>query len=223
VSQQLEVKAPDVAPLKAQASVLVDRAKAMTVTSHAEYRAAGIFLVDVARLEKEVNELFEEPVKQAHSVHKFLTGLRGKLLEIPAAAKQLVKGKVAQFEIAEERRIREEQARREAEEKAKQENALQAEALQLEAAGEHEAAEQVISTPVVAPVIEIERARADGISSRKRYTFRVLDASKLDRKFLVPDEQKIRQLVNSLGLDAVSVLGEGSVEILEDRIVSVRA
>lgn len=220
---QHEIKVPDVSVIRTESSALVAEARALRVTSHEEYAVAGEFIQRCARLRKNVVELFAEPTAAADKLHKFLTGLRGQLCAVPDEARAIAEAPMKSFLREEERRRREEQARREAEEKAKQEDALQDEALELEAGGQHEAAEQVISTPVVAPVIDIARPKADGVSHRKCFTFRVLDASKLDRKFLMADEKKIRQTVNALGLDAAGVVGEGAIEILEDLNLSARA
>jgi hypothetical protein len=214
---------PDIVPLQASSSALVLRAKSTPVVSAETYTAAGEVLRSIAGLRKAIVAAFEEPKKKAFDAHRSISKLESDLLAGPAEAERILKRSMGDFQIADGRRRREEELRLQAEDKKRQEDALLAEAERFENAGEHDAAEQLVSTPVVAPVIKIDAPRAEGISGRRKFTFRILDASKLDRKFLIPNETAIRQLVNSLGLDAVSVLGEGSVEILEDRIVSVRA
>jgi hypothetical protein len=62
---------------------------------------------------------------------------------------------------------------------------------------------------------------AAGISTRKSFTYRIVDASKIDRRFLIPDEVSIRKLVRAMGPDAAAIVG--GIEVIEERIVSARA
>ena len=51
---------------------------------------------------------------------------------------------------------------------------------------------------VVAPVIDRAPPKVPGISTREVWSFEITDASALPREYLMPDEQKIRRVVQAL-------------------------
>jgi len=128
-----------------------------------------------------VEALFDEPTSAANKVHKFLTGMRGKLLKPAQEAVTHLRKEVQgyrdskeQERLAEERRLqaqRDEEARREAE--AKRQSEL-AEAMPWEQ-------EEVESKPLEAFVEHRERIalaphQIDGVSTRKSpWTYEVTD------------------------------------------------
>ena len=75
---------------------------------------------------------------------------------------------------------------------------------------------------VAAPVVQAEAPKVAGVSSRKAWKFEIVDASKVNPLFLMPDTVKIGRQVTALGRDAQDVVGEG-VRIYEDTIVSSRS
>lgn len=68
---------------------------------------------------------------------------------------------------------------------------------------------QLREAMIVAPVIDRETPKVAGISFREVWKFEILDPSKINRAFLVPDEQKMRRQVQALKGDAAGVIGEG--------------
>lgn len=107
------------------------------------------------------------------------------------------------------------EAQRKADEKAAEER-RQAEAARaagdLAAAAKHEqkaerveerAAErietlQTVAASVVAPVLERETPKVKGVSGRRVWKFRIRDASKLPREYLLPDEKRIGAVVRAM-------------------------
>jgi len=216
----MAIEIPDTSRIEAEGIVLLAQASELTIRSHEEYEQAGESLSRVARLVRKIKELFAEPKKKAHEAHKAITKLEATLLETPEAAERRFKSAMGTYQQAEERRIRQEQARITQELKREEEDRRIAEAETLTAAGQPEAAEAILSAMVVAPVVEIARPAAQGVSTRRKWTFRIVDESQINRAYLMPDEVKIRKMVNALGPDAAAVVG--GIEVLEDRIVSVR-
>ena len=75
----------------------------------------------------------------------------------------------------------------------------------------------------IVPVV-IEDASAQKVAGsirRKNWTYKVTDASKVDRRFLMLDETKIGKTVRSLGKDAEELVGGISVE--EDHNIGIKA
>jgi hypothetical protein len=120
---------------------------------------------------------------------------------------------------AEQERIRQEEEARIRRELAKQEEEarLQA-AIEAEKAGHKAEAEEILSEPVpVSPVILPKTTpKVEGISSREVWKFRIVDATKIPREYMVPDEVGIGSVVRSTK-GKVQIPG---VEIYKESVVS---
>lgn len=208
------------APLRQQGNELVERAKAVKITDSASYEAAVAELRRDVNLKRAIQEAFKDPKKKADEAHSAICKLEKTLLGPPTDAETLIKREVGRWEDAERRRRMQEEARIADELRKREEDERLRQAETLSDAGHKEEAEALISQPVVAPVVEIQHERPAGISTRGKWTFKILDESKIDRRFLMPDEKKIRQTVTALGPDAVDVVG--GIEVLKDTIVAVR-
>lgn len=226
--QQPEVIPPPEAPgLKQEGLTLIDRAKLVTITDDPSYQVACAGLVRVAGLKKNIDRAFDGtdaepgPQKLAHRAWQAISKLHQDLLAYPVEAERLYKGAIARYQSEQMRIRREEQTRIEQELRKREEDRRMAEAEALAAGGQQEAAEELLDQPVFAPVVELAAPSAPGVSSRKHYSFRIVDPSKINRDYLVPDETKIRKIVNALGLDAMQLVG--GIEVIEDQIVAVRA
>lgn len=105
--------------------------------------------------------------------------------------------------------------RRRAEEEAAAGRAAEAAKLAAKADSKVERAEaradalELQAASVVAPVIQREAPKVAGIAKRTVWLFEVTDPAKVNPAFTIPDEKKIRKLVNSLGADAAPLLGDG--------------
>lgn len=79
--------------------------------------------------------------------------------------------------------------------------AARAAATETKAAEKAEALEQRAAS-VVAPVVHRETPKVAGLKTREVFKFEIVDAGLLPREYLVPDEQRIRKVVNALKMDA---------------------
>ncbi len=62
---------------------------------------------------------------------------------------------------------------------------------------------------VVAPIAQREVPKVAGLATREVWRFEILDASKINPLWLMPDEAKIRKTVNALKGDAAAAIGSG--------------
>ncbi len=219
---QPEINLPETAALQREALVLVREAEGITIASDQEYQWAGAYLVRVATIQKNIVAAFKDAKEKAFTAHRAITKLEADLLAQPVKAGQIVKAALGRYQQEQERVRREQQARLQEKLVRQQEDQRIAEAEALSSAGHQVEAEALLDAPVLAPVVEMERPAAAGVSTRKAFRFRVIDVAKINPEFLIPDETKIRKTVNALGADAVKVVGAG-IEVYEDRIVAVRA
>ncbi len=219
---------PQTETFEAEGRALVATVRALTISSHEDYERAGAQLVDIARKKRAIEDAFAGPKKSAFDTHKKITmletdrpvvGCNGE--QLPREAERVLKSAMSTFAEA-ERRIRAEREREiDAELRRQAEDDVLAEAEALAGQGESVAAEALLERPVVAPVVQLARPKAAGISERKRFVFEIVDASKIDRKFLTPDLVKIRQTVTALGPDAAGHIG--GIVVREEVSVAVRA
>ncbi len=211
-------------PVETEALEIVEQARAITINTDEDYQGAGEFLrTGIKAVRAKIAATFDPIIKAAHTAHKEAIGQR-KIIEDPVKeAERIVKAAMGAYhhaQQAERRRIEEAQlkAAREVAEAEQLERAVK-----LEEAGWSAEAEAVVSQPV-APVIvpQAEAPKAAGVSVRTKQCFRVTDPAKINAAFMIPDEKKIRQIVNSMGADAVATVGEG-LEVWQEEIVSARA
>lgn len=81
---------------------------------------------------------------------------------------------------------------------------------------------EVQAATVVAPVIQREPPKVTGISSREVWKFEIVDPSKINPQFLMPDEKKIGAQVRALKGDAASIIGAG-VRVYAERQIAAGA
>jgi hypothetical protein len=62
---------------------------------------------------------------------------------------------------------------------------------------------------VVAPVISREAPKVAGLQMREVWEYQIVDASKINPAFMMPDEKKIGAQVRALKGDAAAIIGEG--------------
>lgn len=198
---------PDTAPMQSAGTDLVTRAEAMKVTNAEQFQEAGQLLLDAKALVRKIQGEFAPSKKAAHEAHKSVVQLEARMLEAPQHAENVLKRVIGAWQAAETKRIRDEEQRLAAIARKEQEDRQLAEAAQLEASGQKELAEEVVSRPVVAPVVSIPKPAVRGVTTVMLRRYRIVDASKINRQFLIPDETAIRKVVEALGKDAEQVVG----------------
>ena len=95
------------------------------------------------------------------------------------------------------------------------------------AATEAKAAEKVEAiesraAAVVAPVVQREAPKVAGVATREVWRFEIVDPSKINAAFTMPDEQKIRKQVAALKGDAAALIGPG-VRVWAERQIAAGA
>lgn len=201
-----------------------DRARSIEINDNESYVRAGELLKAIKDIRREIDETFDSVIKKAHEAHKEAVAKKKKAEAPLLEAEAIIKPRIAGY-IAEQERIRQAEERRLQEEARKrEEEARLAEAVHLESVGDKEAAESVLDEPVAPPVVVLPKTtpKIEGISSRKAWKYRVKDDGKVNRSFLVIDEKKIGALVRQLGPQAEGIIGKGSIEIYEERIIASR-
>ena len=215
---------PELEHIEQSTELVVQRAQAITISSGADYQAAGAFLTEeIKPVLKEIEATFRPIITAANQTHKAAIAEKKKHDAPLLEAEGLVKAAMGVYHLEQkeiERQAERERlavARREAEERAL------AEAAELEEIGEAEAAEEIISMPATPVVVKPAPAppKTAGVSVRTKSKHRIINVAAIDPKFMMPDEKKITQVVRSMGKDAEMIVG--GIEVYEEPIVSARA
>lgn len=214
-----------VAEVEQKALSVPARARSIEIKDNESFIRAGELLKAIKDIRREIDETFDPIVSKAHAVHKEAVAQKKKAEAPLVEAEAIIKPKLSSY-MDEQERIRVAEERRLQEEARKQEEAARlAEAVHLEQMGEpEEVVQSVLEEPIAPPVIVLPKAtpKVEGISSRKTWKYRVKSPLMVNREYLILDEKKIGALVRDLGPKAEAIIGKGSIEIYEDRIIASR-
>jgi hypothetical protein len=204
---------------------LPDEARALgTINTQAENLRAAELLRRCKTLQAEVDRVFDPIVKTAHAAHKTAVAQKNEVLKPLQEAERIAKALMGDFAHRESVRQREieDAARRAAQEES--DRLALARAAQLERDGRHAEAKLVMddAEDSVLPVFVAPAAKVEGVSMRDQFQFRIVDVSKLKPEFLLPDEKKIGAIVRSMGRAALSIVGEGAIEVTTTKVVAAK-
>ena len=218
---EVTIVRPDTTEMSANSLVITMEAAEIDVVGQDTLDHATAFLQRVKSLRDTIAEKFKEPVANAYKANRSMKALMDEIDKPAKDAWGLVKGKIADFTIEQARVQREEQERlREAARKEAEYKQLE-EAVRLENEGHLQAADEVMSAPVmpVAPIAVAAPPKAKGLTVRKTWKARILDPTKIPGTWLMPNLKAIDAYARSMGSEAVIP----GVEFYEDTNVAVRA
>lgn len=215
------ITAPETKELEVVGNAYSQKAIELKVVDVASYEYGGQLLESIKSKINQIKPQLDEPCQKADQLHKWLTGLRSKVLSPFTSAESQVKQKLATYkwEQDEKRRKEEERNRLKAEQEAREKR--EAEIAAAKKAKDKETVAELKAAPIVPeikPAKTPEPPKLEGTSFRTVWKFRVTDANKIPRKYMVPDEQAIGQVVRALGMNA----GIDGIEIYREQVVTTR-
>lgn len=185
----------------------VQLAKEFVINNQFELDNAGLFLRGIKTLQKEIKDTFTPMKEKAHAVHVEICS-KEKLHYAPVEeAEKIIKQKIQTY-LAEQQKIENEKRRLlELEMKKQQEEiALKLAEQTKDEVKQEQILQQAINTK---PVVQVEQTvfKPQGISTTKRWRFEIMDKTKINAQFLIPNETAISSLVTSSGMDAEKLIG----------------
>lgn len=154
-------------------------------------------------LQKQIHETFDPHIAQANQQHKALIRTRKEFLEPLEQSEQVWNRQLVDYRKNLERARRAEQLRLQQIADKEAETAALEKAAALEAAGEIEAAEHVLAVESEAPPVVLPPvAKPDGLSYRTTWHGKVTDATKLERRHLMPNQKAIDADARAFKADA---------------------
>jgi hypothetical protein len=229
VSGDVEVPMPAVeaprgaviAALEESTALVVTQANAITISDQDGYEGAGAFLTGTIKaVLAAIAETFD-PIDEAQKAARKVTIAQRKRHEAPLIeAQKIIKAAMGVYVIEQRRIAAEAEAERFKVAREEAEAATLAEAARLEDAGHTEAAEEMITAPVVSAPPP-EAPKADGVSARFVPKYRIIDRRKIGAAFMMPNEKKIGQTVRNMGADAAELVG--GIEVYEEPVIAASA
>jgi len=180
------------------------------VTTPAQYEAGAEDLKRVKAAQKKLEDTRTSITGPINESLKRINAFFKKPADALASIERKIKGALGAFYEEQQRKARAEQAA--ADEKARKEReALEAKARAAAERGKTEKAAELVerAATVVAPVITREPPKVAGLQMRDQWEFTIVDPSKINPAFMMPDEKKIGATVRSLKGDAAAIVGEG--------------
>ena len=215
----------DKAALELVAPTLLDRAKALTITTDADLVAVDGFVGDLRAMERAAHAEYDPVCDRAYAAHRAATALRARVIDPITQAIKLAKETMGSYQARRRREIEEAQRAIEAEARRKADEEKLAQAVVLEQSGNKEAAEIIMAAPAVvqipkAAMAAVAMPKLANTATRENWMFKLVDPTlaSIPLQFLMLDESKVGKLVKSLKGDAQAILGAGILVYSEEGV-----
>jgi hypothetical protein len=205
--------------IEQQASEVLDQSMLLRIFDADSFSRATHFLKDLKAVQVEISEAFDPVIQAQHQAHKKSLEAKRRYSQPLLKAEGIVKEKIKDYHLEQERIRQEEEDRLNREAKNAEEDRLLQLAEQAERAGDSIEAEAILKTPVIAPVISLSsQTKGQGVSYREVWKFRIINADLIPNAFKVVDERKIGGVVRALK-DKTNIPG---IEVYCDKAVAIR-
>lgn len=211
---------PEVKEVTTLALSVPDQANAIIIKSNEDYSRAGQLLITIKGIRKKIEDTFK-PIKQKMDAAKKEVLDQERAADAPLAkAEGIIKPRIAQWNAEQEKIWKAEEDRlREIARKAEEDRQIAA-AIAAEKSGNKEEAEAIIEAPAYIPPVVLAKTtpKVAGISFTKNWKFRIVDAAKIPRQYMMPNETMIGAIVrNSKGVIQIPGIEAYSVETVSSR------
>lgn len=212
--------------LESSGLMMVQQAREMRITSHADYENAAKVLVDIKTRVKQVKDYWKKPKADAASAHRTLCDRENEMLRPLSEAEKIIKNSMVVYQAAieAERRKAEEEARRRKQEEV---DRLLAESMKAEEKGNAvDAATNMAMAQMIDDMpsnVEVVAPKASGTSIRKTWKARVVDPKLVPAYISGIEVREIKMsALNQIAKMTNGTLDVPGVEWYEEQTVSVR-
>lgn len=202
---------PETGELEERREGLLETVETLSIETAMDYVSAGYLFKNLKALEEAIHAKTDEPVSLAHKTHKAIKSLQNDLLKPVEDARKLVKRKMGDWDLLQERKRREEQERIEAENRRVAEEQRLAAAEEAEKAGDGRAAEAILEAPIVAPptVLPKTTPKVEGVSFRTNYEVEVIDEAIVPVEYKKTDlglvKAKVKQMDGNISIPGIKI------------------
>ena len=214
-----QVEPERIQKIQRQSNDILDQSRLLKIFNTYSFNQATLFLKSIKSIQDEISNTFDPIISAQHQAHKKSLETKRKYSLPLQKAEGIVKAKIREYHLEQERIRKEEEAKLHLEAKKAEEERLLRMAVEAEQSGEKEEAEMILSSSVVAPVITIpSQTNGNGISYREVWKFRITNPDFVPDKYKIIDERKVGAVVRALK-DKTNIPG---IEVYCDKSVSVR-
>jgi len=194
--------------LQTTQKAVLSRLASLQITNDADFVTVAEWLAWNRDVQKQVKAHHDPICEAKHKEHKSATAARAALLDPLIKGDGLASRMMSVYRAEQERKRREEQAKLDAEAKKRAEDAVLAEA---EETGDESLLDQPLDVPVVraAPIVQPE-----GFTFVVMWKFRIVDATKIPRQWLMLDEKKVQKQIEATKMQTAI---EG-IQVYEEKI-----
>lgn len=179
-------------PVLAEVGLLVQQAAALTVSDQPSYVSAAELGRKLAEKRKGITAMMQPTKRAIDQVKQVVLDKEKELLTLAERGENHLKELCTGYRV-EQQKIANDAAEAERKRLLKEaEDKRIAQAEQAQAAGRAGLADKLLSTPVTAPVVKVAAAVPQGVATaRQNWKWRVTDAAKVPREWLMLDESRI--------------------------------
>lgn len=208
------IAVPVVPEQNTKALAAIDQANYFNIQTQEDAAVVDAFCVNLKSLEKEVDLAYDDHIDAAFKAHKALVAKKKLYAEPITQARQIAKGKLIVWQ--DKQRVLADQEAAIARAKAKRDAEDEALARAERAAefGDDKTAGAIMAAPVVVEPIKVAPPVKTATVLQTRWKFRITDAAKIPREYLIPDETKIGGVIRATR-GAVTIPG---VEAYSERV-----
>ena len=163
------------------------------ITNDDEYKLTGEWLVKVKQTEKMVDEVYNPIKKELNDKKKAIMAEIKRYKEPLQKAESIIKAQRVKYKL-----IQEEKARKEREEM-----------LKLMQTDEEKA--------VIDEIVPAKQEEVSGVYHVTVWKYEIEDVAKIPREYMIPNEAKIRKVVNSM-CDSVNIPGVKVYSVVQERV-----
>ena len=197
----------------------LNNAKFIMVADNNQYIFANDYIKGLNGLLKEIDDTFDDNIKDAYALHKNLIAKKKKHSEPVIQAISIIKNKMLEYKQECEKKRRKEEMRLQAEARKKAEDEAKKLAAQAKTKEEKEAIKREVIDNTPAPVVPQIETNIKGTHVRQSFDFKILDQGKIKPEYLIPDMALMRATVKRRGIEAESMIGGIKVFIKQNMIV----
>jgi len=195
VSETLEIPA-QAKQLIEETEIVVAQTQTFSIATVTDYQLAGEELKTIKGRMKELDDSRTSMTRPLDEAKKRIMAMFSPVEDGLKKAENLIKRAMLGYQQEQERKRQEEEARlrKIAEDEQRRRNALATkQAEKARARGNEERAQEILeNVPIIpTPVVLKEQSKVKGISTRKVWKFRIIDANQLPREYMIANEKML--------------------------------
>jgi hypothetical protein len=177
---------------KLESKNIIKRSTFLHIDNNEKFKKATNFLFDLKKFIKKINENYRPLIKKANDAHKAIIATEKNQLSPFKEAEKIIKSKLLQYRIDQEKIKKNEEERIQRELKQQMETELLQKA-------EETGNEEFLNKEIVVPKVEVEVIpKQKGLSFIEKWTFKITDRLIIPEQYKIIDMQKIKKVVQAL-------------------------